>query len=374
MTMRTSILIGKIKGIPIQLHISWFLIAILIAWSLAGGYFPRAYPGWSQSTYWLVGAITAILFFTSVLLHELGHSIMALREKVPVKSITLFIFGGVAQISREPDSPGAEFRIAIAGPLVSLLLAGAFSMLGKLPGMAATLAAPLVYLGTVNLILAAFNLIPGFPMDGGRVLRAALWKWRRDLRGATLWASRVGQAFAFLFMLAGVAQILFTGNFFNGLWTIFIGWFLNNAAQSSYQQVLMREALSGVKASNIMLQQCPTISGDLMLDSLVNDYILNGGQRCFFVTEQGQVEGLITLQNVRGIPQSHRYQSTAHQVMTPINAGPWVAADEDAYNVLRKMDEANLDQIPVIEDRRVLGLITRDVLLRYLRLRQELAV
>jgi Zn-dependent protease/predicted transcriptional regulator len=374
MTMRTSILIGKIKGIPIQLHISWFLIAILITWTLAGGYFPRAYPGWEQTAYWLVGALTAVLFFASVLLHELGHSIMALREKVPVKAITLFIFGGVAQISREPDSPGAELRIAIAGPLVSLLLAGGFSLLGRLPGMAITLAAPLAYLGSVNLILAAFNLIPGFPMDGGRVLRAALWKWRRDLRSATLWASRVGQAFASILMLAGVAQILFTGNFFNGLWTLFIGWFLNNAAQNSYQQVLMRVALSGVKASSIMLQQCPTVSGDLLLDRLVNDYILNGGQRCFFVTEQGQVEGLITLQNVRGVPLARRLQSTVHQVMTPLNVGAWTTADEDAFNVLRKMDEANLDQIPVIEDGRVLGLITREALLRYLRLRQELAV
>jgi Zn-dependent protease/predicted transcriptional regulator len=372
--MRTSILIGKIKGIPIQLHISWFLIAILITWSLAGGYFPRAYPGWSQPAYWLVGAFASVLFFASVLLHELGHSIVALREKVPVKNITLFVFGGVAQISREPDSPGAEFRIAIAGPLVSLLLAGGFSLLGRLAGMAATLAAPLTYLGIVNLILAVFNLIPGFPMDGGRVLRAALWKWRSDLRSATLWASRVGQGFSFIFMLAGVAQILFSGNFFNGLWAIFIGWFLNNAARSSYQQVLMREALSGVKASSIMLQQCPTVSGDLMLDRLVNDYILNGGQRCFFVAEQGQVAGLITMQNVRGVPHARRYQSTAQQVMTPINAGAWAAADENAFNVLRKMDEANLDQIPVMEDGRVLGLITRDALLRYLRLRQELAM
>jgi len=285
--MRTSILIGKIKGIPIQLHISWFLIAILITWTLAGAYFPATNPGWNQALYWMVGAFTAVLFFASVLLHELGHSIMALREKVPVKNITLFVFGGVAQISREPDSPGAEFRIAIAGPLISLLLAGVFTLLGRLPGMAIALAAPLAYLGTVNLILAAFNLIPGFPMDGGRVLRAALWKRSGDLRHATLWASRVGRGFAFIFILLGLGQILLTGSFINGLWTIFIGWFLNNAAQNSYQQVLMREALSGIKASNIMLQQCQTVSGDLMLDRLVNDYILTGGQRCFLVADQG---------------------------------------------------------------------------------------
>jgi Zn-dependent protease len=372
--MRGSLHIGRIFGIPIQLHMSWFLIAVLIAWTLAAGYFPQEYPGWSTGTYWLVGAVTAILFFASVLIHELGHSVLALREKVPVKSITLFIFGGVAQIGREPPTAGAEFRIAIAGPLASLGLAGLFGGLGAALADSATLAAPLAYLGRINLLLALFNMIPGFPLDGGRVLRAALWAFGGSFRDATKWASRAGRVVAYGFILFGAAQILLGGGFLNGLWIAFIGWFLNNAAESSYQQVLLRDMLSGVKARSVMSQECVTVPSGLGIDRLIEDHVLAGGQRCFFVADSGGMEGLITLQNVREVPREQRQGLTTDQVMTRIEGLVRVQPDDDLWSVLQKMDENDVNQVPVMDNGSFLGMITRDRLLHDIRLRAELGV
>jgi len=372
--MRGSLNLGTILGIPIRLHVSWFLIAVLITWSLAAGYFPQEYPGWSVATYWLVGSIASVLFFASVLIHELGHSVLALREKVPVKSITLFIFGGVAQIGREPPTAGAEFRIAIAGPLSSLGLAALFSGLGAALGEGAVLAAPLAYLGRINLLLALFNLIPGFPLDGGRVLRALLWSLRGDYRDATKWASRAGRVVAYGFIVFGAGQILLGGGLLNGLWIAFIGWFLNNAAESSYQQVVLRDALAGVQARSVMTQGCQTIPGDLQLNRLVEENILAGGQRCFFVADDDAMQGLVTLNNVRGVPRDRRDEVTAGQIMTRIDGILRVDPDEEVWAVLQKMDEADVNQVPVTENGTLLGLITRENLLHTIRLRAELAI
>lgn len=371
--MRGSITLGKILGIPIRLHSSWFLVAALVTWSLAGGYFPQEYPGWATTTYWVVGAVTAIFFFGSVLLHELGHSVLALREKVPVRSITLFIFGGVAQISREPPTAGAEFRIAIAGPITSLLLAGIAGLARlAMPGDA-VLVAPAAYLARINLGLALFNMIPGFPLDGGRVLRSVLWGFGTNFRKATLWASRVGRAVAFLFILLGVGQI-FLGGFLNGLWIAFIGWFLNNAAESSYQQVVLRDTLAGVKVRNVMAEQCVTVPTDLKLDHLVDSFVLGEGHRCFFVSDNGDLKGLITLHNIRATPQDQREALIASQVMTPVDALFRARPDEDLLTLLQRMDEANVNQVPVMDNGHLLGVITREHLLRYMRLRSELGL
>jgi Zn-dependent protease/CBS domain-containing protein len=372
--MRGSLKIGKILGIPIQLHVSWFLIAVLITWTLAAGFFPQEYPGWSAGTYWLVGAVTAILFFASVLIHELGHSVLALREKVPVKSITLFIFGGVAQIGREPQTAGAEFRIAIAGPLASLGLAGIFGGLGAALAGNAALAASLAYLGRINLLLALFNMIPGFPLDGGRVLRAALWAFGGSFQNATKWASRAGRVVAYGFILFGAAQILLGGGFLNGLWIAFIGWFLNNAAESSYQQVLLRDMLSGVKARSVMSQECVTVPSGLGVDRLIEEHVLAGGQRCFFVADNGSMQGLIALQNIRTVPREQRQGLTAEKVMTRIADLVRVQPDDDLWSVLQKMDEHNVNQVPVMDGGSFLGMITRERLLHDIRLRAELGV
>jgi Zn-dependent protease len=371
--MRGSLNLGTVLGIPIRLHVSWFLIAALITWTLAAGYFPQEYPGWAASTYWLIGGVTAILFFASVLIHELGHSVLALREKVPVKSITLFIFGGVAQIGREPPTAGAEFRIAIAGPLSSLGLAALFGGLGSALGDNTTLAAPLAYLGRINLLLAAFNMIPGFPLDGGRVLRAALWAFGGSFQNATKWASRAGRVVAYGFILLGVGQALL-GGLLNGLWLAFIGWFLNNAAESSYQQVRVRDMLAGVKARNVMTQQCLTVPSGLGVDRLVEEHVLAGGQRCFFVADNGTMDGLITLHNLRGVPRGQRSGLTTGQVMTRIDGVLRVDPEDDVWSVLQQMDENDVNQVPVMDNGRFLGLITRENLLHDIRLRAELGV
>jgi Zn-dependent protease len=360
-------------GIPIRVHSSWFLVVALITWSLAGGYFPQEYPGWATATYWSVGVITAILFFASVLIHELGHSVVALREGVPVRSITLFIFGGVAQIGGEPPTARAEFRIAIAGPLTSLGLAGIFGLLGLAGAFSPVLAAPVTYLGRINLMLALFNLTPGFPLDGGRMLRAVLWGLGGSLRQATRWASAISQGVAFLFILFGVWQ-MFLGDFLNGLWIAFIGWFLNNAAESSYRQVVLRDRLVGVTARDVMAQECPTVSGDLRLDRLVDDHILNTGCRYFFVTQNGGLQGLITLHNVKKTPRDRWKEIAVRQVMTPVDALFWAGPDEDMWVLLHRMDKADVNQVPVMADGHLVGMITRERLLRHIRIRSELGI
>jgi Zn-dependent protease len=237
--MHASWTFGKIFGIPIGAHSGWLLLFILATWSLAGSYFPGKHPGWPLAAYWLAGMLTSLLFFISLLLHELGHAVVAQHEGVPVRGITLFLLGGVAQFSREPSTPGAEFRIAAAGPLVSLLLGLWLSWLGSFAGAAAW-GAPASYLGHVNLLLAGFNLLPGLPLDGGRLLHATLWAFGPDNSGATRIAARVGLGIASLFMLGGVLQML-NGQLFSGLWIIFIAWFLQNAARQSCLQMELRE-------------------------------------------------------------------------------------------------------------------------------------
>ncbi|MBN1134954.1 MAG: site-2 protease family protein [Anaerolineae bacterium] len=372
--MSGSLSLGKVLGIPVRLHATWFLVAVLVTVSLAAGFFPQQYEGWSPMTYWLVGAVTTVLFFASVLLHELGHSVLALREKVPVKSITLFIFGGVAQIGAEPPTAGAEFRIAIAGPMVSFALAAIFTGLGAIVAGIESLSAPLAYLGRINLLLGAFNLIPGFPLDGGRVFRALVWQVRGSFRAATRLASRLGQIVAAGLILYGIAQFFFGAGLMGGLWYVFIGWFLNNAAQSSYQQVVLRDLLSGVKARNVMTQQCQTVPAGVPLDRLVEDNVLGQGQRCFFVADQGDLKGLITLHNIRRVAPSQRSELTADQVMTPANSVYQVHPEDDVMAVLQKMDESDVNQVPVVDGGRLLGLITRESLLHDIRLRAELAV
>lgn len=371
--MKGSVDLGKILGIPIRLHVSWFLIAGLITWSLAVGFFPQAYPGWETTTYWLVGLMAAILFFVSVLLHELGHSVLALREKVPVKSITLFIFGGVAQIGREPPTAGAEFRIAIAGPLTSLGLSAFFSGLAAVLGDGMALGAAFAYLGRVNLLLAVFNMIPGFPLDGGRVFRAGLWALSDDYENATRWAARVGQAVAVLFVAFGIGLVIF-GGAFNGLWLVFIGWYLNNAARSSYQQARLQKMLTGVQARNAQVERCLPISGNLHLDRLVNDHVLKDGQRCFVVAESDRSQGLITLDAIKRISKDRRAELTAGQIMTEIASLLQAKPDDDLWTVMQRMGQEELSQVPVVEDDgNLVGLITHESLTKQIRLQSELA-
>jgi Zn-dependent protease len=314
---KNTISLGRILGIPIGLDPSWFLIFILITWMLAGSYFPNEFKNWPTSQYWLIGAATAILFFASVLLHELGHSILALHYKIPVTSIKLFIFGGIAQIASEPPSAMAEFFIAIAGPLASFALALVFGALGALSSSIAPVFAMAKYLAYINGTLALFNLIPGFPLDGGRVFRAIVWGLTRNLGRATQLAATIGRVVAFLFILFGVWEI-FSGNWANGIWIAFIGWFLENAATGQLQHQQLHDLIAGHTVAQAMRRSCATASADMTLQELVDRHILAEGQRCLMLIRGEQVTGLLTLHNVRLVPRERWSEVTAGEVMTPV--------------------------------------------------------
>ncbi len=252
--------IGTIWNIPIRLNTSWFIIFGLLTWSLSRDYFVAAYPNLSSGVYLSLGVVTSLMFFGSVLAHELGHSWVALKDGIPVRGITLFIFGGVAQIEREASTPASEFRIAIAGPLTSLLLAGGFFILYSLDKQIPYLAAPSEYLMRINFLLALFNLVPGFPLDGGRVLRAAVWAWKKDLHKATRIAALIGQVIAYLFIGLGILR-MFQGQFSNGIWMIFIGWFLQSTASSTYQQIKLETSLRGSSVRQVMSRELVKLPG-----------------------------------------------------------------------------------------------------------------
>jgi Zn-dependent protease len=371
--MPASVKLGRVWGIPIGLHISWFLVFGLVTWSLASGYFPQEYSGLPVWAYWLLGALTSILFFGSVLVHELGHSLLALRNGVPVRGITLFIFGGVAQIAQEPRSPGAEFRIAIAGPLASLGLAALFGGLWLVDQGVSYLAAPSIWLARINLMLALFNMIPGFPLDGGRVLRAVVWQFSGNLQRATQIAAGSGQVVALGFIGLGVFTI-FGGNFMNGLWLAFIGWFLQNAAASSLAQSGMQRALEGVSVRQAMSRDCARVPSLVPLSQLVEEQVLNGGQRCFFVANNGRLNGLLTLRDISAIPQRKWAFTTTGQAMVPLDHLTQVSPATPLLAALQMMDGANVAQVPVVENDEIVGTLSREQVLRYVRLRAELGV
>ncbi len=371
--MEASVKLGRIWGIPVELHVSWFLIFALVTWSLAVGYFPAEYPDLPGVACWALGVITSLLFFGSVLLHELMHSVVALRNRIPVHGITLFIFGGVAQISQEPADAGTEFRVAIAGPLTSLILAAAFAGLWWLDGAIPYLAAPSVWLMRINLILALFNLIPGFPLDGGRVLRAVIWRLTGNFYRATQIAASTGQLTAFGFIGLGVLTIL-TGDWLSGLWLAFIGWFLQNAAATSYAQTNMQRALRGITVAQVMTRDCPLVPAHTSLQQLVEDHVLTGGRRCFFVTEDDRLRGLLTLTDVTRVPKQRWAETEVGQVAVPWDRMVRVAPDRPLLSALQAMTDANINQVPVVAGDQLVGLISREQMLNYIRTRAELGM
>ncbi len=356
---RQAIPLGRILGIPIGLDYSWFLIFALLTWMLAVSYFPHEFHNWPPLLYWAMGAVTAIMLFVSVLLHELGHSVVALRFKVPVRSITLFIFGGVAQIGTEPPSALAEFLIAIAGPIVSFLLAALFTFLEPLASGFEPLWGVVKYLAYINLALAVFNLIPGFPLDGGRVFRAIVWAVTHNFRRATTIAATVGRAFGFLFIFFGVWQI-FAGNFSGGLWIAFIGWFLDHAASLQLHQVVFQGLLAGHTAAQAMSSPCAAVPAGITLQQLVDDHILAGGRRCFLVNRGADTVGLMTLHRIKEVPRTEWLETTAAQTMVPLEKVKRITPETGLWSALQQMDRTGVNQLPVMRDGRVLGMLSRD--------------
>jgi Zn-dependent protease/CBS domain-containing protein len=370
---RHTIPLGRILGIPVGLDPSWFLIFALLTWSLAVSYFPDEFKDWPTAQYWIVGAVTALMLFASVTLHELGHSVLALRYKIPVRSITLYIFGGIAQIGAEPPSAMAEFWIAIAGPAVSFALAGIFGLLQSVFTTVAPLLALFKYLAYINGTLALFNLIPGFPLDGGRVFRALVWGVTRNLRRATFIAASLGRGVAALFILIGVWQ-MFSGHFGNGLWIAFIGWFLDGAASSQIQQQVLQDLLAGHTVAEAMSRSYTNIPAEATLAHLVEDHILGAGRRCFMVTQGGETIGLLTLYDVKEVPRDKWPTTTVAQAMTPAIEVKRVETGMELWEALAEMDRDGVNQLPVMTDGRCEGMLSREDVIDFLQRRRELGL
>ncbi|MGD8603014.1 MAG: site-2 protease family protein [Anaerolineales bacterium] len=370
---RHSISLGRWLGIPIELDYTWFLIFALLTWSLAVSYFPQEFSGWPAAEYWIIGAITSVLLFGSVVLHELGHSIVAQRFTVEVRRITLFIFGGVSDIKSEPPSAGAEFWIAVVGPIVSLALAGLFALLKPLVNSVEPLLALVTYLAYINVTLAAFNLIPGFPLDGGRVLRSVLWGITNNLRKATMVAANVGRFIAFGFIFFGVWQ-MFSGNLTGGLWIAFIGWFLESAAVSQVQQQQVSSVLEGHKVREAMNPKFASVSPDETLQEVIHEKILGTGVRSYIVENGHDPVGLITLHQVRDVPRQNWETVKAKDTMIPLADLEKIKPEESLADAVKRMDQEGVNQLPVMADDHIVGLLTRESIVTYLRNLQSLGL
>lgn len=373
--MPGSFRIFKIAGISIEINVSWLIILVLLTSFLALDWYPQAASGYPAVTYWSLGLLAALLLFASVLVHELAHSLVAKARGLPVKSITLFIFGGVSDIEREPQSPGVEFQMAFAGPLTSLIIGGVTFGGALLVGSAnPLLAATLLYVGWTNLLLAGFNLIPGFPLDGGRVLRSIIWKTTGSLRTATRWAARVGQAFAYLLILVGVWRF-FVGDFVNGLWFGFIGWFLLQAAQSENLQVTLEAIFRGVKVGQLMSAAPSGAQANMTVQQLVDGYVLPYGVRSIPVLRGDALAGLVTLEDVRRVPREQWPQTLIGDAMTPLARLQTARPDESLNDALPRMTRSDVNQLPVIDESgRLIGMLSRDAIMRYVEIRRGLGM
>lgn len=361
--------LGRIFGIPIYLHTSWFIIFLLITLSLRTQ-FTSQHPNWTPTQHWMLGIITSALFFGSVVFHELSHSVVAMRYKIPVQSITLFVFGGLARISRDAANATQEFTIAIAGPISSLFLSGCFWLVAHYFRGSEMVTAASTWLWEINLILALFNLVPGFPLDGGRVLRGIVWGITGDYTRSTQIASNAGRGVAYVMIAIGVWQALH-GNWVGGLWTAFIGWFLLSAAQESYAQVALRSTLTGVRAEDIMSHDIPTVARDISLEDYMHE-VLRTGRRFHIVTGAGVPVGLATLGAIGKVPREDWARTSIQAAMLPLDKLHTASPDEPALGVLERMQREDINQMPVISDGSIVGMIARDTILRVLQTRLQL--
>ena len=374
--MRSNIKLGKISGIEIGLHYSWFIIAALIVFSL-GEHFHRVNPNWSTDQVWVAAVITGALFFLTLLLHELAHSLVAQSRGLKVTGITLFALGGVSQFQNDATDSKTEFWVAIAGPITSLMIG--FFCLGIAMGLGwqrstePTTAATgiLVWLGYINIALAVFNMIPGFPLDGGRVLRSIVWAITKNADRSTRIAARVGQGVAFLFILDGIWQF-FHGAGFGGLWIAFIGWFLMDAAKASYNEVESTEKLRGIRVSEVMSRDCAIVNRGMSLREFVDTYLLTTGQRCFAVEDQGRLVGIVTPRDVSKIPRDRWERTTVREAMRPLQQLQIITSDTPVLDALKLMARNDVNQLPVVADGILQGMVSRSQVVQLLQVRSVL--
>ncbi|MCK6553219.1 site-2 protease family protein [Candidatus Binatia bacterium] len=374
MSRQSGIDLFRIAGIQIAIDYSWIVIFLLVLWSLTAGYFPRYYPGYGWTQYLVIGTVGSFLFFASVLIHELSHAMVANRVGQSVKRITLFIFGGMAHLSREPSSARAELQIAAVGPLTSLGLGALFWVLQHFAVAArvdALWVALFEYLAFINVALAVFNLLPGFPLDGGRILRGILWLRSGNMRQATARAADWGAGIAAGVMALGVLQI-FLGSLVGGLWMIFIGMFLRAAARASYHGVVVQHALGGVRVADLMIDRPEMLPADMTVTAAVDEHFLRHGYGGFPVTRDGLVAGIVTLTELKQCPPDERAQRRIGEFMRPADGAVRIDARASVADALRQMIEADTGRLLVTAGSRIVGLITRTGITRVIQMKTEL--
>ena len=363
--MKKQIELIRIFNIPIKLDLSWFIIVAFISWTLASGYFPHKYPDLDKSICWIMGISSALLLFVSVLLHELSHSIVAKKNNIPIKGITLFIFGGVAEMTEEPTTAKSEIKMATAGPVCSGALALIFFVISNflitfVPVI--PLIGILKYCVFINLALMIFNLLPGFPLDGGRILRAIIWNYTGDIRKATHTTSRIGSSLGVFLIIFGFFNI-FTGNFIGGLWFAFIGIFLKGAAESGYQQLVAGKLLHGIKISEIMTRDLVTIEDSTTLDKLVDDYFLKHRYNSYPVVSNGMLVGIVSIHDVKQIPREDWDKVDVRKILDSKIISLCVSPDDDATSAMSKMIRKGLGRIPVLDNGKLVGIVShRDII------------
>ncbi|HLW81399.1 MAG TPA: site-2 protease family protein [Candidatus Acidoferrales bacterium] len=371
----SGIYIGRIFKIPVYLHYSWFIIFGLITFSFAEQ-FKSQHRAWNPAQYWILGAIISVFFFASIVFHELSHSVVAMHYKIPVDSITLFVFGGISRISQEASSAKQEFNIAVAGPLSSFVLGGIFLLISAFLTRGSLIYEACFWLGGINLLLGVFNLVPGFPMDGGRVLRAAVWGITKNYDKASRIAARSGQFIAYIMIVLGIWAVFepntavgrVIGGVIGGVWIAFIGWFLLSAAQETYAQVAVRNTLEGLNAGDIMSPDVPTVARDISLHDYVQE-VLRTGRRCHVVTGNGMAVGLVTLHRVQNFPRDEWDNTSVQAAMIPLNNIHWVTPTQPVMGVLEQMQAKDVNQMPVLQEGHIIGMISRDSILRVIQTR-----
>jgi Zn-dependent protease/predicted transcriptional regulator len=382
--------LGRPFGVELAADWSVLVIMLLVMMNLGAGWLPRLHPDWAPLVTWLTALCAAVTFLASIALHELAHALVARMQGIPVRRITLFLFGGVTEMERDAASPRAEFLVAAVGPLTSLVIGGAMLALASLwtgPTFAEAAASDdptavltamqglgplptlLLWLGPINVMLAVFNLVPGFPLDGGRVLRALLWATTKDLTKATRWAARAGQVFALVLVGWGLLT-MFTGTLVSGLWLVLIGWFLNGSARSSYEHLLVRQALRDVPVRRVMRRHWTAVEPDVTLDRFVHDYVMQIDQQAFPVARDGQLHGVVRLGDVRRVPEAEWTQTTVAHVMTPLDQLHPLSADADAEQALEELARREVEPLPVLDHDQLVGLVSRSDLMRWLALHE----
>jgi len=359
-------------GIPIYVDVSWFIVALLISWSLADNVFPASLPGRSSTAYWALGIGATLGLFVSILLHELAHALVARRFAVPIRGITLFIFGGVAEMEEEPPSAKAEFLVAIAGPIASVAVGVACFGLAAVVSDGLEVSTALSFIAGLNLLLVVFNMIPAFPLDGGRVLRSILWHFRKDLRWATRVTSSIGSAFGVVLIGLGLYRAIFGGDFIGGLWSFMIGMFLRNAAQMSYRQLLMRRGLEGEPVARFMITDPVTVPRSIPISDLVENYVYKHHFKMFPVVENGKLLGCVSTRTIKELPKEEWSRQSVSSIVDKCSADNTVSPNDDAMRALAKMSKSGASRLMVVEGDRLLGILALKDLLKFLALKIEL--